>query len=271
MSGSPLAAAGPWDDVADGYDDVTTEVMRPFAARALEIADLASDAVVVDVAAGPGTLTVPVAGRVARVRAIDFSPLMIERLLAHVAAAGLTNVEAVVGDGQELPYEDSVFDAAFSMFGLMFFPDRPRGFAELARVLRPGGVAVVSSWAPGDESSLMSLMFEAFQAGIPGFPALGRNTFSLENPEVFDAELKAAGFELVSVVPHTAEFVYDSAEQLWDKMTRGNAPLQLMRGGTDAGTWKAQEQSMIEYLAARYTPGTPLATTAWLGSGRVPR
>ena len=35
------------------------------------------------------------------------------------------------------------------MFGLMFFPDRAKGFAELFRVLRPGATAVVSSWAPG--------------------------------------------------------------------------------------------------------------------------
>ncbi|MGX1811685.1 class I SAM-dependent methyltransferase [Nocardia sp. NPDC055321] len=270
MSVSPLAAAGPWDEVAEGYDDVTTEVMLPFAAHALDIANPAPGARVVDVAAGPGTLSIPAAGRVAAVRAIDFSPSMIERLRVHAAAAGHGNIEAVVGDGQALPYADAEFDAAFSLFGLMFFPDRAKGFAELARVLRPGGIAVVSSWAPGDESSLMTLLFDAFQAGIPDFPPLRRNPSSLENPEVFAAELHAAGFAEVSVQAHTAEFTYDSAEQLWHKMTYGNAPLRLTRARTPAAVWAAQERTMIEYLAEHYRPGTPLATTAWLGSGRKP-
>ncbi|MFE6857052.1 class I SAM-dependent methyltransferase [Nocardia sp. NPDC057668] len=156
------------------------------------------------------------------------------------------------------------------MFGLMFFPDRARGFAELARVLRPGGIAVVSSWAPGDESTLMTLLFDAFRGEIPGFPPLQRNPSSLENPEVFAAELRAAGFGDITVQSHTAEFTYESADHLWHSMTHGNAPLRLTRARTPEQVWRAQETTMRAYLHEHYRPGSPLHTTAWLGSGRVP-
>ncbi|MEV6773477.1 methyltransferase domain-containing protein [Nocardia sp. NPDC051030] len=271
MSQNPLASTEPWDNIAAGYDDASVEIMLPFAMRALEIAALARDARIVDVAAGPGTLTLPAAEVTAEVCAIDFSPLMIDRLRANAQAAGRTNIDAEVGDGQALPYRDDAFDAGFSMFGLMFFPDRARGFAELFRVLRPGGLAVVSSWASVADSALMTLMAGAYQAGIPGYTAPSPNLVNLANPEVFESELLAAGFDEVSVQPHTVAYTHENGEQLWDRMARGSAPVHVMRSRFDEATWKAQEQTMIEYLIAHYVPGTPLSTTAYLGTGRKPR
>ncbi|MFI6865716.1 class I SAM-dependent methyltransferase [Nocardia sp. NPDC050406] len=264
---NPLAAPDPWDYVADGYDEVSADIMLPFAQIALDVADPKPDARILDVAAGPGTLTLPAATRVAKVDAVDFSPPMIERLLRHVRAAGLTNVAAQVGDGQALPFADNEFDAAFSMFGLMFFPDRGKGFAELHRVLKPGGVAVVSSWAPVSESSLMTLIFDALRAGNPEMPRPQTNPASLENSDTFDRELRAAGFREASVEPHTISLAFDSADALWDRFARGSAPLQLSRRNLGAEDWTRREQLTLDHLRANYTPGQALSTTAWLGSG----
>ncbi|MBL1073615.1 methyltransferase domain-containing protein [Nocardia sp. 2] len=270
MVENPLATPGAWDAVAEGYDEFGARVMVPFAERALEIADPAPGARVVDVAAGPGALALLAATRVGEVEAIDFSEAMIGRLRDRAEAAGVTNVVARVGDGQALPYDDDRFDAAFSMFGLMFFADRAKGFAELCRVLRPGGIAVVSSWAPIAESPLMTLCFDAYQAGIPGFPAPQPNPASLENPETFESELLAAGFTNVRIRPHTVSVAYESGAALWEGITGSSAPIRLRRDRTDPGTWKAQEQIMIEYLDQHYKPGAELSTTAWFGSGRAP-
>ncbi|MGK8502612.1 hypothetical protein [Nocardia asiatica] len=70
MSANPLAVAEPWDLVADGYADFAPAIMRPFAARALEFASLSSQSRIVDVAAGPGTLSLLAAGHVAQVEAM---------------------------------------------------------------------------------------------------------------------------------------------------------------------------------------------------------
>ncbi|MFD7848140.1 class I SAM-dependent methyltransferase [Nocardia sp. NPDC059764] len=268
MPENPLAAPGAWDGVAASYDEVVSDMMRPFAIRALELGGLTARSRIIDVATGPGVLALQAAPRVAEVVAVDFSEEMIRRLRGTIMRAGIGNVLTGVGDGQRLRYAANTFDAAFSMFGLMFFPDRAAGFAELRRVLRPGGTAVVSSWAPIADSPLMTLLFEAFQAGIPGFPAPQPNLDSLENPIVFERELHAAGFTEVTLRPHTESFRYDSAEQMWDRLTRGSAPLQSTRRRTDAAAWAEQERVMIEYLRERYEPGSALSTTAWLGVGR---
>lgn len=270
MSGNPLAAAAPWELVADGYAESALAIMAPFSARALELAGLPETARVLDVAAGPGTLSLPAAAQVARVDAVDFAEPMLDRLRAAAAAAGLTNVEVTHGDGQALPFPDDTFDAGFSMFGLMFFPDRPKGFAELFRVLRPGGVAVVSSWAPVAESPLMRLMFGALSAGDPAIREPQPDFLNLENPEVFAGEMSGAGFAGVSIQRHTSAVAYDDADHLWTEMARSSAPLVLLRRSLGEDAWEERSASMRAYLNEHYRPHSLLSTTAFLGIGHKP-
>jgi ubiquinone/menaquinone biosynthesis C-methylase UbiE len=82
---------------------------------------------------------------------------MIARLRERAAREGVADIDARVADGCALPFPDASFDAGFSSFGLMFFPDRARGFGELLRVLRPGAQAVVSSWAPMTRVPVLSI------------------------------------------------------------------------------------------------------------------
>jgi hypothetical protein len=154
---------------------------------------------------------------------------------------------------------------------LMFFPDRPLGFREQFRVLKPDGVAVVSSWAPVDESSLMSLMFGALRAADPSRPAPQKDFLSLENAELFEQELKQAGFAEVAVLPHTVEFPPVPADELWDRMSRSSAPLVLLRRRLGESQWNTQAEVARAYLRQNLQ-GTnqPLTSKAFLGFGRKP-
>ncbi len=146
-SGSPLATPEPWDLVADGYVENVAD-FEAFAREALRLVPAAGE--VLDVAAGPGSLTLLAARTATRVHAVDFAPAMLEALRARAAAAGITNVDTQLADAQSLPFPDESFDVAYSMFGIIFFADRSRALAEMARVLRPGARVVVSSWPPSE-------------------------------------------------------------------------------------------------------------------------
>ncbi|PXX63011.1 ubiquinone/menaquinone biosynthesis C-methylase UbiE [Nocardia tenerifensis] len=270
MSGNPLACAEPWDLVADGYAEFAPAIMQPFSDRALEFASLTPASEIVDVAAGSGLLSLLAAPHVARVHAIDFSAPMIERLATAAAAEGLTNIEAGVGDGQALPFDSDRFDAGFSMFGLMFFPERGKGFAELFRVLRPGGTAVVSSWAPVVEAPLMRMMFGALRAADPSIQEPQPNYLSLENPEVFQTEMRRAGFEAVSIQRHSTSIAFADADELWETMARSSAPLSLTRRSIGEQAWADRVAVMKAYLIEHYRPRQPLSTTAFLGIGHKP-
>ena len=95
---------------------------------------------ILDVATGTGKVAADLHARVqpgGSVVGVDISPAMIRVAQKRFAdRAGLTYV---VGDALALPTEDGSFDAATIAFGMRNLPDYGKGFAELARSVRPGG------------------------------------------------------------------------------------------------------------------------------------
>jgi SAM-dependent methyltransferase len=192
---------------------------------------------------------------------------MLARLEEGRQARGLSNVHAGFADGQALPFEDATFDAAFSMFGLMFFPDRKKGFAELHRVLKPGARAVVSSWAPVEQSPFMLLLFGALRAADPSRSPPQTNLLSLENPEVFEHELREAGFREVKVRQSTHSVKVPDAETYWHSATVSSAPIALLKQRLGPEEWKRQSELALAYLRQEIPAPREFATTAHLGIG----
>jgi len=263
-----LSAATPWDMVAEGYSEVTMKLFQAYADEAIALTDLSSDSHVLDIACGPGTLALTAAQMSRMVRAIDFSQNMVDILNNTITDNSIKNIETVCGDAQHLPYEDNSFDAAFSMFGLMFFPDRMRGYREIYRTLKPGGRTVISSWAPTTQSPIMLTMFGALKAINPDIPEPQTNIESLENPEYFKAELTEAGFKDVKVVPVSNGMYVDSVEQFWDDMVKGSAPIVMMKNSMSEESWQEKRSIALDYLKSciKDLP-TTLSADAWLGTG----
>jgi SAM-dependent methyltransferase len=241
---------------------------RGYIETALDLVGVRSGDDIVDIACGPGTLTLAAADKVATVKALDFSGNMISELRKGIALRGATNIEARQGDGQDLPYADGSFDAAFSMFGLMFFPDRVQGLGEIYRTLKPGGRACVSSWAPVADSPMMRTMFDALRAIKPDMPAPMTDLESLENPDVLESELRAAGFRDTKVKRVTQSLQVESAEAYWDGTVRGSAPVLMMKQSMPETVWAEKSEIAIEFVekAIGSFPAS-LSSDAWLGIG----
>jgi glycosyltransferase involved in cell wall biosynthesis/2-polyprenyl-3-methyl-5-hydroxy-6-metoxy-1,4-benzoquinol methylase len=92
---------------------------------------------VVDVGSGPGPLTEPLKRRGVRVVAVDAAPGMAVRAAARGAGAAC-------GDALALPLRDEVADAAVALGLASYVEDLPALLREMARVVRPGGLLVVS-------------------------------------------------------------------------------------------------------------------------------
>jgi SAM-dependent methyltransferase len=228
-STNPLATSEPWDLVAPDYAAEALPYFEVFSRAALRAAALPAGARIVDVAAGPGTLSLLAAAAGARVSAIDISERMLAAFRARAAAAELAGaIDVRQGDAQALPFETGAYDGAFSMFGLMFFPDRLAGLREMRRVLRPGGRAIVSSWVPFDGP--FGELLKAARDFIPGLP-LGGGRPPLADPDEIRGELAAAGFATATVAVETVEHQLSvpSFDVFWDSMERTNAPLVLLK------------------------------------------
>jgi SAM-dependent methyltransferase len=243
---NPLASPAPWNLVSSEYAAEVAPLFAWFAQKAIDLAVLPLGARVLDVAAGPGTLSFLAARTGARVTAIDFSPAMTVKLRER-ASAETVAIEAHVGDGQALPFADASFDGAFSMFGLMFFPDRILGLRELLRVLVPGGVAVVSSWASEDGDTWRNVIWGAVREHLPNLP-LGGSTPPLGNLDDCRREMTAAGFENVEVheVVHTLPAM--TTREAWGWMVRATAPIALLRQNLGPTAWAAFDACVLAKL-----------------------
>jgi ubiquinone/menaquinone biosynthesis C-methylase UbiE len=267
-SSNPLAAVEPWDLVADGYAETTMIVFEEFADEAIAACRLKPGATVLDVACGPGTLGLRVARDAQQVHCIDFSESMLAVFRRKIAEAGHRNIELHCGDAQALPYADATFDAAFSIFGLMFFPDRKRGFAEIFRTLKPGGSVAITSWAPMDQSPAMMTMFGALRAIKPDLPQPQRSVTTLENPEVFRQEMMDAGFRNVGIRSVTKGFKVTAIPEFWTDMVRGSAPLVMMKRAMGEAVWREKEKLALDYLEKTLANKPDMLTSdAWLGVG----
>jgi ubiquinone/menaquinone biosynthesis C-methylase UbiE len=197
-----------FDQTAEGWDAASDEYARLLAPHTAEFAkDVVAlygpgetDAVL-EVAAGSGTLTAQLAQHAKFVVATDVSP----RMIAHIRAGGWPNVIAQVMDAHTLQYAHGEFDAVYCMFGVMFFHERDRALAEMARVLKPGGRCVLVTWHA--DSRMLAPVKSALEKVMPGAPP----TQALQEPPVLGtreelkAELERAGFSEIEVkqVAHT--------------------------------------------------------------------
>jgi SAM-dependent methyltransferase len=102
---------------------------------------------VLDLGSGPGLdafLAAKQVGTTGRVIGVDMTPEMLERARASAAKAGIANVEFRQGRLESLPVENATVDAVTSNCVINLVPDKAAVFAEIARVLKPGGRVVVS-------------------------------------------------------------------------------------------------------------------------------
>jgi demethylmenaquinone methyltransferase / 2-methoxy-6-polyprenyl-1,4-benzoquinol methylase len=133
-----------FDRIARRYDLLNTVLSMGsdgrWRRRAARRAGLADGGRALDVACGSGKLTGELrrAAPAGLVVGLDFSATML-----HVASTHEPGPRYVRGDGLRLPFPDASFDAVTVAFGLRNFADPEGGLAEMRRVLRPGGRAVV--------------------------------------------------------------------------------------------------------------------------------
>ena len=144
--------------------------------------ELGDDAL--EIGPGFGATTRVLAPRLPRLSVVQLDPGYCERLRAEL---GNGNVTVTQGDATALPYPDARFSAVLCFTMLHHIPtlaQQDRAFAEVARVLRPGGVFA------GTDSIGTGWMFKAIHVG---------DTLNLIDPDRLPARLEAAGLDVREV------------------------------------------------------------------------
>jgi ubiquinone/menaquinone biosynthesis C-methylase UbiE len=214
-----------WDQVAPGYDEFVTPLYFHLGTKALRRAGLRPGMRLLDVASGSGAVSLAAARLGAKVTAVDISPVMIDRLNVRAHQEGL-EIETHVMDGHALDLEQDSFDVTASEFGVMLFPDLPRGLREMVRVTKPDGLTVVVAFGSPSRIEFLQVFVRAVQTAVPGFTGPPMDPlplpFQVQDPHKLRREMLAAGLKDVRV-EQTGEAVhYSSGEHYWDWVTSSN-------------------------------------------------
>ena len=220
-----------WDAIAEGYDRYVAPQEVELANEALRLVGLEAGDRFLDVAAGPGGLSLPAARLGAEVLATDWSPAMIAQFEARVRAEGLSKAEGRVMDCHALDLPDDSFDVTGSQFGVMLVPDQPRAIREMVRVTEPGGRVLVIAYGSPVEFEALQVFIAALTVVAPSFPGLPDDPppleFQVANPDLFRQRLTNAGLKDVRVERTVERPAFDSGHELWDWMLYSN-PISSM-------------------------------------------
>ena len=215
-----------WDAIAEGYDRYVAPQEVDLANEALRLAGLEPGDRFLDVAAGPGGLSLPAARLGAEVLATDWSPAMIERFEVRAREKGLTQAEGRVMDCHALDLPDSSFDVTGSQFGVMLVPDQSRALREMVRVTKPGGRVLVIAYGSPAEFETLQVFISALKAVAPDFPGLPDDPppleFQVADPDVFRQRLTDAGLKDVRIERTAERPPFASGQEMWDWVLYGN-------------------------------------------------
>ena len=179
---------------------VLDTMFQPFADLLAEQAVADSAARVLDIGCGAGTVSLAVAGRLGaggRCTGIDISAPLIA--LARARAAG---IDFVCADAQSHDFAPACFDLLVSRFGVSFFADPVRAFANLHRAAKKGAALKALTWRGAGENPFMTAAEEAVAPLMPAPRAPDApGPFALADEARITGLLAESGWREIAVSP----------------------------------------------------------------------
>jgi SAM-dependent methyltransferase len=129
------------------YPGLAADLLPELGPTLVDACAVRSGDLVLDVAAGSGTVAIPAAQTGASVIASDLTPELFDAGRARAAAEDV-ELEWREADAEALPFADGAFDVVLSCIGVMFAPHHQRAADELLRVCKPAGRIGLISWTP---------------------------------------------------------------------------------------------------------------------------
>jgi ubiquinone/menaquinone biosynthesis C-methylase UbiE len=221
---------------------------------------------ILEIACGTGRVTKHLAAAVKHdtLTATDLNPDMISTAKEKVHDKSIKWISA---DAMQLPFDDNSFDLVVMQFGIMFFPDRPKGLSEAYRVLRPGGKLIFNTW---DRTENVPAIYEGrkviesyFEGNPPKFYSI---PFSMHDENELRELPTKAGFKDVKVSLVKKEGYSPSAAGLAIGIVEGN-PIYLAIVEKDPSLVNKITEHVKKVLINKYGESVKVPLQAWVVEG----
>jgi ubiquinone/menaquinone biosynthesis C-methylase UbiE len=163
---------------------------------------------VLETAGGTGVLTTAMLSRLppgTRIVSTDLNQPMLDHASAKPSLRGRVTWQQA--DAQALPFDDATFDVITCQFGMMFLPDKVKGYREAFRVLRPRGRFLFNVWASISDNHFADVVTDAVAALFPQDPPLflARTPHGYHDAARIREDVSAGGFQDISI--DTVDFI----------------------------------------------------------------
>lgn len=251
-----------FDVPAEAYGRFMGRFSEPLADAFADLAAAERGMRALDVGCGPGALTARLVDRLGpdAVAAVDPSPSFLSAVRAR-----LPGVDVRQSSAEQLPFADDEFDLCLAQLVVHFMTEPVAGIAQMARVVKPGGLVAACVWDHAGERGPLSPFWRAVRRLDP----TARDESGLAGArqghlvELFTA----AGLREPRETTLTVGVAFSTFEDWWLPYTHGVGPAgEYVAGRTEA------EQEELRRHCAELLPPAPfeLSATAWCATATVP-
>lgn len=224
-------------------------LFEPYAAEVARRSAALEPVAILETAAGTGIVTRALVEALpdAKIVATDLNQAMLA-----VAAEKLEGrAELREADAQDLPFADSSFDLVVCQFGVMFYPDKPKGNSEARRVLRDHGTYIAVIWDRIERNPVSRVLAEAIAAEFPEDPPrfLERTPFGYADPAQIESDMRAGGFTGVHLEPVELRSRVNARQAARAMCAGSPMTAEIAERGDDAveRATKAAEQALSQF------------------------
>lgn len=174
QSGKKEQIAGMFNNIAHRYDFLnhflSLGIDKLWRKKVMRLLKPRNPQLILDVATGTADLAIAALKlNPIKITGVDISTGMLEIGKEKIAKMGLTDkIELQVGDSENLPFQDQVFDAVIVAFGVRNFENLEKGLAEMYRVLKSGGTCLVLEFSKPEYFPVKQLYQFYFNHILPG-------------------------------------------------------------------------------------------------------